>query len=228
MQNDGYDLDRDRQAATARLNALLDRAGDEPLPPVATEPEVGTIPEPRELVARALSQRPEVRRAQLRLGMAQRRAELAQKENLPELSIWSGYMAAFGGTNTFTVGISSSLPFFGTVKKRALAGAAETEIEAARRGLVAAQRETEAQVRTSLLQLIAADRHVRLHAEKLIPLADLTMQSAQASYEAGRVSFSTVLEAARMVRDHHLNHLKFLVEYEKSVADLSELTGEAP
>jgi hypothetical protein len=51
------------------------------------------------------------------------------------------------------------------------------------------------------------------------------MESALASYEAGKVPFTTVIDAARMVRDHHLNHVKFLVEYEKALADLTEWVG---
>jgi hypothetical protein len=35
----------------------------------------------------------------------------------------------------------------------------------------------------------------------------------------------TVIEAARMVRDHHLEHVKYLVEYERRLADLEQVVG---
>jgi outer membrane protein TolC len=224
-ENDGFDLDRDREVTIAKLNALLDRPASSPFPPIATTPEVKAVaPEPT-LVERALRNRPATRRAVAMLEAAKQRAALARTENYPELAISTSYMVMFRGVDTFTLGLSSTLPFWGTVRKRAQASAADAEVEAATRALDGARRDTEAQVHATLHQLEAAARHVRLHGEKLIPLADLTMESALASYEAGRVPFTTVIDAARMVRDHHLNHIKFLVEYEKALADLSELVG---
>jgi outer membrane protein TolC len=224
-QNDGFDLERDRQLMIAKLNALLDRPAGAPLPPVATGPELSEVAPEAVLLERALRDRPAVRRAMAALQAAKQRAGLARTENYPELSVWTSYMVAFGGVDTFTVGVSSTLPFWGTVRKRALASAASAEVEAAKRALDAARRETDTQVHATVLQIQAAARHVRLHADKLVPLADVTMQSALASYEAGRVPFTTVLDAARQVRDHHLNHIKFLVESEKALADLSELVA---
>jgi outer membrane protein TolC len=224
-QNDGFDLERDRQVVIARLNALLDRTPDSLLPPTATQPDLIELPPESALADRALHDRPAVRRAQAMLQAARQRMGLSRTENYPDLAVWTSFMVAFGGVDTFTVGVSSTLPFWGTVRKRALSSAAEADVRAAERALDAARRETETQLHAALLQLQANARHVHLHADKLIPLADVTMQSALASYEAGRVPFTTVLDAARMVRDHHLNHIKFLVEYEKTLADLSELIG---
>ena len=81
-------------------------------------------------------------------------------------------------------------------------------------------------MRTLLLELDSAARHVRLHADKMVPLSELTLQSALASYEAGRVDFPAVLEAARAVREHHTDHIKYLVEYERRLAELEQLVGD--
>lgn len=227
IENDGFDLERDRQASTAQLNGLLDRAPGAPLGPTATPPQVLAVPPEAELVERARKQRPEVRRAQTMLAAAGSRVALAHRDNYPELSVWGSFMLNIRGINTFTAGVSSTLPVFSITRKRALASAAELEVEAARRALDGIRRQTDVEVHTALLQLAAAQRHVQLHAEKLIPLADLTLQSAGSSYQAGRVPFVTVIEAARMVRDHHLNHIKFLVEYERRLAELEQVVGES-
>jgi outer membrane protein TolC len=227
-QNQSYDLDRDRQVAAARLNALLDRNADSAVPPAESDVELTELAPERELTERALRERPAVRRAEAQLAAAKQRAGLARIEGRPELAVWTSFMVAFGGVDTFTVGVSSTLPFWGTVRQHAEARAADAEVRAAERALDDARRATESQVHATLLQAQAAARHVHLHADKLIPLADVTLQSALASYQAGRVPFTTVLDAARMVRDHHLNHLKFLVDHQKALADLSELTGGEP
>ena len=69
-------------------------------------------------------------------------------------------------------------------------------------------------------------RHERLHSEKLIPLSELSLQSALAAYQSDRIDFFSVLDAARMVRDHHLNHERYLIEYQKRLADLELAVGE--
>jgi len=71
----------------------------------------------------------------------------------------------------------------------------------------------------------SAARHERLHSEKLIPLAEFTLQSAQAAYQNDRIDFFSVLDAARMVRDHHLNHEVYFIEYQRRLADLELAVG---
>jgi cobalt-zinc-cadmium efflux system outer membrane protein len=226
IDNDRADLERSGEEAAARLNALLDRPVNGALPPLATGATLVALPAEADLIARALGQRPEVRRARDRLTAAQARLELAGREALPELSVWASYMVMVGGVDTFTAGVSSSLPVFAARRRTALRDAGAAEVEAARQALAASQRETELAVHAALLQLETAGRHVHLHADKLVPLADLALASTQTAYRAGRADFLAVLDSARMVRDHHQSHIKFLVEYRRKLADLEQLAGD--
>ena len=226
IENDGADLERTREDAVARLNTLLDRTPASPLGPTATPARLASLPAERDLVERALAGRPEVKLARDRLSTAQSRVALAHREALPELTAWAAYMVNIRGVDTFTAGASSSLPIFSTRRKRALVEAGDAEVEAARRALDGVCRETALAVHVALLQLEVAERHIHLHGEKLVPLADLTLESAEAAYRAGRADFLSVLDAARMVRDHHLNHIKFLVEYRRRLADLEQVAGD--
>ena len=226
IDNDRADLERAADEAGARLNALLDRSVASPLPPLATPAALVALPPEPDLVQRALAQRPEVRRARDRLAAAEARLALAGREALPEVSVWASYMVMFGGVDTFTAGVSSSLPVFAARRRGALRDAGAAEVGAARYALAAISRETELAVHTALSQLETAARHVHLHAEKLVPLADLALASTRVAYRAGRVDFLAVLDSARMVRDHHQSHLKFLVEYRRKLADLEQLAGD--
>ena len=226
LDNERLDFERDRQTATTTLDRLMNRSADAPLGPTASEPSLVSLPSERELVDRALASRPELRRAEDAVAEARARLAVEQKERLPELAAWGAYMVNVGGVDTFTVGFQASLPIFSSARQRALASAAELEVQAATKALEAARRDTEAAVRTVLLELDSAARHVRLHADKMVPLAELTLQSALASYETGRVDFPAVLEAARAVREHHTDHIKYLVEYERRLAELEQLVGD--
>ena len=226
VENERLDLDRARDEARARLNALLDRPADAPLPATAMPPSRVAMPGDADLVQLALDHRPELRLAKDAVAEASAKLDLSRRDSNPELAVWAGYMVNIRGVDTFTTGISTTLPIFSTRRRNASASAAEFELAAKKAALDAARRKTEADVRVALLQMQAAERHARLHANKLIPLAELTLQSAQAAYQNDRIDFYSVLDAARMVSDHHLNHERYLVEYEKRLADLELAIGQ--
>lgn len=225
VDNERLDLERARDEAAARLNALLDRPPETPVGATVTPLGVVALPSEAELVARALADRPDVRRAQAMLGAAESRRALANKERLPEVAVSAGYMLNVRGVDMFTVGVSTTLPIFGARRAHALDDVGTAEIAAARSALDAARRQCALDVHLALLQLETASRHVRLHADKLVPLADVSLESAEASYRSGRVGFLTVLDAARVVRQHHLDHQRFLADYRRRLADLEQALG---
>jgi outer membrane protein TolC len=166
-----------------------------------------------------------VKLAEDAIRQAEAKLALARRDSDPELAVWAGYMVNFRGVDTFTTGVSTTLPIFSARRRSGSTRAAEAELQAARALWQAAQRRTEADIRTALLQMDAALRHEKLHAEKLIPLSELSLKSALAAYQNDRIDLFSVLDAARMLREHHLNHERYLVEYEKRLADLELAAG---
>lgn len=225
-ESERYDYEQVRTDAVARLAALLDRPPETPIVVSASGADaIGSLPPVEELVREALARRPELRGAAASLDEARTQVELARRGRLPRLSGWAGYMVNVHGTDAFTVGVGTTLPIFAGQRSRAEEQAARAELrsmEAARDEL---RRRTEAAVRSAVAGLQAASAHVRLHADKLVPLADLTLRSAETAYASGRGSFQAVLDAARMVRAHHLDHLRYLVEYQRQLTELYRLTG---
>jgi len=128
LENDRLDLLRDRDAGRTRLNALLDRPADAALPPVSLPPV--PLPAEAELVAEALALKPELKLARDELAEARARAEVARRDNLPELAVWAGYMFNIHGVDTFTTGVSTTLPIFSSRRRSASVQAAEAEVEA--------------------------------------------------------------------------------------------------
>jgi len=225
LENERLDLDVKQHESRARLNALLDRPGDAPLPPLAEAwPETQT-PSMDELVQMAIHQQPAVLIARRSLAETEARLASARHDADPELAVWAGYMVNVRGVDTFTTGVSTTLPVFSARRRSAAVSAEEAEVRAQRAALRAAERRAETEVRTLVLQVEVADRHARLHANKLIPVADLALKSAETAYQNDRIDLLTVLDAARMVRDHHLNHLKYLVEHQRRLTELERVLG---
>ncbi len=226
LDNEGLDLERERNEQRARLNALLNRSSDEPLSLRAAELQPASVLPLSELLDRARTHNPEIALARDALREAESRLALARRETNPELNVWAGYMVMVYGVDTFTAGVSSTLPLFSRQKKTSQIGAAEAEVAALRAALVAQERRTEWALKTALLEIEAAKRHAKLHAEKIIPLAELSLQSASAAYQNGQSELFAVLNAARMVREHHLEHERYLIEQQRWRVELELALGE--
>jgi outer membrane protein TolC len=226
VDNERFDLERARDEGRARLNALINREPSAQIPPVAVPASPAPLPSEAELTALAIDRRPDVKLAHDAVAEAQAKLALARRETNPELAVWAAYMVNIRGVDTFTTGVSTTLPVFSARRRTAAVDAAEAELQGARAALDAATRRAQAEVRTALLQIDAALRHERLHSEKLIPLSELSLQSTLAAYQNDRIDFFSVLDAARMVRDHHLSHERYLIEYHKRLAELELAVGQ--
>ena len=226
IENEQLDYESTREQLHIRINQLLDRPSSSALAVTGRGFARVAIPTADTLVKRVLDSNPQVAIASDAVREAEARLAVARKDNNPELAGWLGYMHNFGGVDTFTVGISTSLPVFSTRRKNALADAAQAELAARQDALRSASRQTEAALHNALIQIDAASRHERLHVDKLIPLSEVALKSALAGYQNARLDFLAVLDAARMVRVHHLNHFRFLAEYERRIADLEMLLVE--
>lgn len=225
IDNDRLDLERAREVAAAKLDELLARPADAPIPPTELPQGFASLPPERELDALALAERPEVKVARDALSAARARLEVARRTTNPELAVWAGYMVNVHGVDTFTAGVSSTLPVFSARRRSAEVDEVQAEVAARSAEVESAERKATLAVRTALLQLESARRHEELHEVKLIPLAELSLRSAEAAYQSGQVNLATVLAAARMVRDHHLAHIRYLVEYQRRLADLEQAVG---
>ena len=225
LENDRFDLERARDESMVRLNALLNRSTDAALPPICPEGDAITLPSIEQAIERALSKRPDIRLAQDVVFEAEARVALARLENRPELAVWAGYMINIRGSDNFTLGASTTLPVFSSRRRSSQVLAEESEVRAQKAALEAARRRVEQEVRIAFLRLETSQRHERLHADKLIPLAELALKSAETAYQNDRINFLVVLDAARMLRDHHLNHAQYRIETQRRRVDLQLALG---
>ena len=61
---------------------------------------------------------------------------------------------------------------------------------------------------------------------QLLPQSELSLQSALAAYENGKVDFATLLEAQRQIRKARQELLKSQVEAQVRLADIERILGE--
>jgi outer membrane protein TolC len=196
----------------AEINRLRDRAPDEPLSQAARLRLVGEREAPEALVERLRAHSPELRAGLLTVEREQAGLRLAEKQRQPDFSVQAGYMHRGALDPMWQAGLGVRLPL-----RRAAQRAAVTQAEARRS---AAQRRVEAlglrlRARTHqrLAQLRALERQAQLYEDGIVPQDRMSVESAIANYQAGKVPFLSVLEALTTLYADRAMHLELLAEH---------------
>jgi cobalt-zinc-cadmium efflux system outer membrane protein len=216
-----------RAAAVAKLIALLDRAPGSDLGRTSDPGLLADLPAFQTLRARALQERPELAAARASAGAAEARVRLARAAGIPDLGLSAGEMHVFGGSMSpadfLFLGVQMNLPVF-PGKNRARVAGAEAGVEAARARTQAVEARVSAEIQDALAEVNAETRQAELH-HHLIPLSRQAVDSALASYTAGRGGFAMVLDAQRDLQMHELDLAMHLASYAQHLAELERAVG---
>lgn len=217
----------DRAAASARLVSLLNREPGAQLGPTTIPGIVPHLPDEPELRERAFKERPEIASVEGAVASAQAQLRLADAERIPDLSVFVGEMHSFrmpGVSDFLFVGVQGNLPIFSRSKNGPRIEAARAQLDAASAGERSLRNRIAAEVAQAHVRVRAEERQVELH-HQLIPLARQTLESAVASYSAGRIDFLTVLDSERELLMHEMDLASHLAAYEQRVAELERAVG---
>ena len=231
LDNVLLDAERERELSASAINILRSQPVDTPLGLPTTAPSQLSLPALSDLLTLAHSQRPELAAVDHEIAQAGDRVRAATRDRAPDLQLSASYMANLHsggvGEQNFTVGVQSSIPSFSLSRS----AAQEREARASRSGLQAQrhklQNEIAGQVRAALLRAETAQRHMRFHAQTLLPLSERALRAAQAGYQSGRVPLSLLLDAARRLTEHQLEFERYQAEWAQRLAELEAACGAA-
>ena len=197
---------------TARAAELAALAGHDV--EAAEIPFEATVPPVDELIAAALGRSAELAGARASVEAAKTRVALANKNLLPDFVVSAGPMV--GSTNkTFGAGAGITLPLFAAKRQRNQIGEAEARVTAADAAIDALTRDLTIRTRDRAASLDAATRNAILYNDKLLPLDEISMQSALSGYQSGKLPFIAVLDALHMLHDDRVAHLSHVVDAAK-------------
>jgi outer membrane protein TolC len=217
-----------RVAAVSRLNALLNRPAETPIP----ETELGVLsastPEPSTVMGIATEGRPLLRGFQAEVERAGTRTELARKAIWPDLTVgihyglgrMNGDVKGMGGAS-----VGFSLPLFaGKRQLRARDEAAANESLARAR-----YDEVRAMVNAGIIEVLADLEQTRslitLYGEEILPQAEAAVESSLASYRAGIGDFMTLVDAQMAVNQFRSEYYGLLARYGTDWAVLEMTLG---
>ena len=227
MRNELVLLDNEKRQLQARLNGLLARPSGAPL---AVPEQLRPLPAPAQLEFDTLSERVRARNPRLfsdghGIRAAEKNRELTLKNRYPDFTVGVSPIQYQSEVREWEVMLQFNLPLQqGT--RRAQEREAEAMLAAARARKEASTHQIFSDLAENLSALEAARRSATLIEDSLLPQAELTLRSALAAYENGKVDFATLLEAQRQIRQSRLSLLKTQSDARVRLAEVERLLGE--
>jgi outer membrane protein TolC len=218
-----------RTAAVARLNAVLNRQADAPVPGVALPPLPARIPSADTLQRWAEAERPRLERSRLGVEQAESRLGLARRELWPDVSVGLQYgQRQAGEMGTERMGslmLGFNVPIFARSRQLKMREEATAMQQMAQAELVDARSQVNARIGELLAELDRARTLVRLYGAEVLPQAEANVTSSYASYRVGAVDFMTLVDAQMTVNQYRQELFALLADYGQLVAELEMAVG---
>lgn len=227
MRSELIALDSEKRQLRARLNALLARDSAAPLAePRALRPVPAlTARDAPTLAARVHSTSPSLLAEEARLRGAEKNRELTLRNRYPDFQVGVAPTQMGSRITAWGVMVELNIPLQqGT--RRSQEYEAEAMVGAARSRAQAVANQLLGELAENLAGIEAARRSEALVAAQLLPQSDLSLRSALAAYETGKVDFATVVDAQRQIRKARQDRLTAQVEAQLRLAQIERLLGD--
>jgi outer membrane protein TolC len=218
-------LEQQRKTSQARLNTLLARDPDAPLPPAANLQQAALTLPLEDLYRLARENDTGLQREKQMVQRSQLAIDLAQKDYYPDLSVGYMYqqrpnMPDMHGL-TFTINVPV---FYKTKQREAVAQATEEQI-VAEHSQRNRQNELNFELKQQYLAAKASDELLRLFSQGIVPQSSLALESSMSSYQVGTADFLTVIGNFSMVLNYEIDYYRELANYQMSLARMESMVG---
>ncbi|MDX2060071.1 MAG: TolC family protein [Gemmatimonadales bacterium] len=217
-----------REAAAARLNTLLDRPSDTPVPTPALPVFPRDLAAPDSLEGLALTGRPMLTAGALEVEASVAAQRRAQKEIWPDLQVGAiyGQRPMAGGTDRMlSLMVGFSVPIWAGRRQFKM----RQEAEAMRLGAEAELGSMRAETRGRLGELVAALRRTRdlraLYQTTILPQALAMVNSTLSAYRVGEVDLPMLLDAQMTVNRYRQQVFQLEADEGTALAELEMLLG---
>ncbi|MFO1051088.1 MAG: TolC family protein [Planctomycetota bacterium] len=226
-------LELELRTATARLDVLMDRPIDAPLPePTGLEIEA-LRDDPAALVARALAHNPQLAAMRRMIARDLATIDLAEQQYHPDFSVGGMFNAIMDGISpvangkdawNLSLGVSLPLNFdrlrAGVLQRNAATLASVLRYRSERNAVLLALQELTARAD-------AGHRRAVLLRDEILPRTRRNLEAVRAQYEAGRADFAALVELSRRVLELTLEERRARAALTGDLAEIERLTGGA-
>jgi cobalt-zinc-cadmium efflux system outer membrane protein len=223
-------LEQSRQAAAARLNAILNRPPQSPLGRTEEVLKEEIRLDLAELLARAVENRPLLKAFQEEVEKSKSANALSRKRYLPDLTMSVAYgfredSRTVNRSDMFSAGLSINIPLYFRTKQDRQVAETSAMIDSATEKYQAARNEVLSLVKELVAEVEKGGTLIDLLQTGLIPQAHHSLDSAVAGYQVGKVDFLTLLDSRLTLFNLEKDYLRALGDYQTSLARLEWVVG---
>jgi len=209
----------------ARINALLNREPDTPLPKAAPIKLLTVLPPLENLRELALARHPDLARLDAKILAANSQITLAEKAFFPDFQVGVGYNSLWNDTDKrFLIGASINIPLDRGKRKSELSRA-RAEERRVKLSLIERRANLLADLAQARAEVLEAHESVELYNDKLVPLATEYLEAAIADYQSGTGAFLNVINAEQRELNTALALARTRADYVRRLAELERWTG---
>lgn len=225
LDNQLLRLLRLKKTVQARLNALLNRSPDGPLPAASPIRVNGSLPPLERLQHLALAQHPDLARLDAQTSASASRVTLAGKAFYPDFQVGVGYNSLWDDVDKRPIfSVSMNIPLDRS-KRRAELGRAQADKSRAEWLLVERRAQLLADVAQARAGVAEAQASIALYQDELAPLADEYLKAAVADYQSGTGAFLNVITAEQRKLTTDLALARVRADYARRLAELERSVG---
>ncbi|MBN1765184.1 MAG: TolC family protein [Sedimentisphaerales bacterium] len=222
-----------RPALAARLNALVNRPSQLPLPWPASPPYQDISIEPQTLHQLLVKHNPQLQTLQFEIESAGYREIVAQKREYPNIGIGLSYIDTGSavmpnvddsGQDPIMAMITLSLPIWSDKNK-----AAQRQAQAGRLQKTHQKNQLEndlaARIQKIFYEFQDTNRKIKLYQDTIIPKTREMLTASETAYQAGSIDFLSLIDAQRLLLRYQLEYENALATSGQKLAELEMLAG---
>ena len=224
--NEVRSASNDVRLAKAMLNFLLARKKYSPLEIQGNLKRVAIGLNEDDLIARALSFRPEVKRINLGL----ERENLTKKQGymsyLPDFELGVNKHRVIGEGDFWDFTLSFPIPLFFWQPKKGEIAEAEANIQALNREVEHLQNAITLEVGEAYMNAVTINNQIRLYEEEILTQAEEVYNMFLFSYQEGEIGGIELIEARRTLVEARTSYADALFNYDVAIAALEKSIGQ--
>ena len=218
-------LKREQRSIRAHINTLLNKRPDSTLSQPSGLVAIPALTDITLLYDQALSVRPELKVLAATIAAAKSQSELAIRDNYPDISLKAGYNSLWENSSKhFTVGIGFNLPLF-QAKHRAAENEALAQIKQSEWQKVDFIARLREEIQLSYDRTDESVHVLNLYRDKLLPLAEETLNAAKTDYQSGKGDFLSLISSEKNFMQTQLELEKALADTHRRFAELESAVG---
>ncbi|MFP5227549.1 MAG: TolC family protein [Acidobacteriota bacterium] len=218
-------LRQEEHTAQARLNTLLYRDPESPLPTPAPVHPANFHYALQDLYAMAHQNDPGLERDRRMIEGSQDSIRLAQKAYAPDFNVAYTYEQRPDMPDMHGVMVGINIPVFFRSKQREGVIEASHDLNASRREFDDRLTAVDFEIKQQYLAATASRDLMSLYSKAIVPQSSLALESSMASYEVGKVDFLSMLDNFVYVLDYEVNYYQELSNFETALARMEPLVN---